>query len=679
MARDDRKRARSGCAPRERKSFRPRTERLESRQLLSYADGNGPVVTSITAQRAQFSATVVVSFDGPLDQALAQNTANYQVNALAPGNPEVVTRSGPADRVVSALYNTSTNQVTLTLARPLATGTFYRLWINGTPGSGLTDTSGTLFDGDNDDTPGGNFYGLFAVGNKLCFTDSDGNRALLRLSGGGQLDLWRELNGDVDLLTIVGTEANQSTLTGSVRAGRGSDGEVVLPSIVGLSGVDNLLPPSFVSQAPAVVSPLPVVATTQNLPYALQITPVSLPSVPSIQSAVSVQAGGKWLVFGGRTNGLHNFDPSGTVNFPPVYQNNDIFVIDPTTGQTWSEPWSASGLSASAIAALSSSNQAFFQSGDRLYTVGGYSFDPVSGQFTTYDALSAISVSGLINAVVNHGAIGAQVKQIQDPRLAVAGGQFAPVGNRAYLVFGQNFEGGYNGNNADFSQVYTDEVRSFHIVDRGSTLAITSYQAQRDPVNFRRRDYNLAPSILPNGRQGLTAFGGVFTPAGNGYRFPIIVRPNGSAQVDNHYEQYFSQYTSANVPLFDARQHTMDTIFFGGIGLYDYNFTTGALTTDTELPFVDDVTSFVQRANGSAQEYIMPSQLPGRYGSDAAFFRAPGLPTYSNGVIQLNRLHGPTTLGYIYGGIYSQVGDTTDPSTQTTASNQVFKVTLIPT
>jgi hypothetical protein len=90
------------------------------------------------------------------------------------------------------------------------------------------------------------------------------------------------------------------------------------------------------------------------------------------------------------------------------------------------------------------------------------------------------------------------------------------------------------------------------------------------------------------------------------------------------------------------------------------------------------VTSFVQRADGSAQEYIMPSQLPGRYGSEAAFFTSPGLPKYSDGVIKLGQLRGPTTLGYIYGGIYSQVGDTTDPGKQTTASNQVFKVTLTP-
>lgn len=57
---------------------------------------------------------------------------------------------------------------------------------------------------------------------------------------------------------------------------------------------------------------------------------------------------------------------------------------------------------------------------------------------------------------------------------------------------------------------------------------------------------------------------------------------------------------------------------------------------------------------------------------------SPGLPTFENGVLRLDQLPGPTTLGYIYGGIISTVGNTQNPLTQTTASNLVFKVTLVP-
>ncbi len=89
--------------------------------------------------------------------------------------------------------------MTLTLKNRLAPGVFYRVWINGTPASmsvnsssnPLTDINGVLFDGDNDDTPGGNFYGLFAVGSKFRFADSNGDRVSLAVQGGGALDVWR--------------------------------------------------------------------------------------------------------------------------------------------------------------------------------------------------------------------------------------------------------------------------------------------------------------------------------------------------------------------------------------------------------------------------------------------------------------------------------------------------------
>ena len=166
--------------------FRPRCEEMERRTLLSFADGNGPVVTAITETPG--TRQLVITFDGPLDPGPAQDVANYQVNrALA--NPELITRSGPGVRIIAASYSdTTASQVTLTLKNSLKPGVFYRVFINGTPASmsvnaasnPLTDINGVLFDGDNDDTPGGNFYGLFALGTKVAFRDSDGARSRWR-------------------------------------------------------------------------------------------------------------------------------------------------------------------------------------------------------------------------------------------------------------------------------------------------------------------------------------------------------------------------------------------------------------------------------------------------------------------------------------------------------------------
>ena len=104
--------------------------------------------------------------------------ANYQVSkALA--NPELVTSSGAAVKILQADYSDGpASQVTLTLKSPLKQGVFYRVWINGTPASMssnsasnplTTDNGSVLFDGDNDNTAGGDLYGLFALGKKIKF------------------------------------------------------------------------------------------------------------------------------------------------------------------------------------------------------------------------------------------------------------------------------------------------------------------------------------------------------------------------------------------------------------------------------------------------------------------------------------------------------------------------------
>jgi hypothetical protein len=500
----------------------------------------------------------------------------------------------------------------------------------------------------------------------------------------------------------------------------------------------------------------------------MPVTANNVTGLPGVQSADFAQSppsaaypDGLWLVFGGRTNGLHNFTTSGVSNFPPDFQNPDIFVINPATWQTWSVPWSQSGAPQAIYNSLSSADQEFYQQGDTLYTVGGYSVPdtinitgnttagsatiavsdatglaigqyvtgsgiPVVDQngnairvkiagitgntitldnpatetgsgvaltastdnFTTYDTLSALSVSGVIRAVMTGGNVAAQgnIRQIADPRLAVTGGDMDIINGRTYLVFGQAFQGGYIPFTTvppTFTQIYTDEIQSFKVISKGSTLAINwpTYKALRDPINFRRRDGNMGRVIASNGQPGLTYYGGVFTPGNNdtAYRAPILIRANGQVQVKDNYQQFFSQYTTTTIPLFNARNRSMNALFLGGISVYYYS--NGQLAVNPPgIPgpgWVNNVTALVQGARGRNQEYSLPP-LPGFYGANSSFFASPGLPTYRNGVIKLNQLKRPTVLGYMYGGIYSTVAQTSNTAAQTGASNQVFQVVLVP-
>lgn len=794
--------AKGPCARQYQSAFRPLLEPLEERRVLSSADGNGPVLTAITSTPG--SRSLVLTFDGPLLSSTATDLTNYRVTAPNGGNPQVITSSGPPLRVVAAEYgdiSPASSQVTLTLARPLRLATFYRISINGElpitngipasnpltgAGGASNPSNGVTFDGDNDDTAGGNFYGLFAVGRRLAFTDFSGDRVVVAATGGGGLNVWRELNGDIDQLTVL---PGATAVSGSVVAGRGSTGSVPVGSVtipvptpLVLNGAANHLPAAFVTvppgglpappPQPSAPSPPPVVATSANLPYTLNITPVSAPGIallPGIQSGVYAQMppsaaypSGLWLVFGGRTNGLHNFSPSGEQSFPPSFQNNVIYVINPVNWQVWSRPWNQTDVPAAIANSLSSTNQASYTRGDTLYTAGGYSvpgtvnFTGVvsalsrditvtsglenlsvgrtvsgvlpfpSGQslflpgttitaisgttvtvsnaavasasgvslaaysrdFTTYGTLTGLSIKGLIRAVMNGGDVArpARIRQLSDSRVAVTGGGMAALNGRTYLAFGHNFQGGYNGASASISQVYSSEIRSFRLVDDGRSLAIANYRAVRDSVNFRRRDGNLVSFIGPGGKAQLAYLGGVFTPgsSGIGYQAPILIGRNGGIRIDAAYQQFFSQYTTANIPLYDSRTRSMYDVRMGGISLYDYS--NGQLTEDTRLPWIDDVTTLVRASAGSFREYIMspiPAVTPGStgyYGANAAFFLNQALPTFANRVLKLNSLRGPTVVGYMFGGVYSTVSNTSGNTFRATgASNQVFQITLTPT
>jgi hypothetical protein len=789
------------CSARRGQAFRPWLEPLEERRVLSSANGNGPVLTAITSMPG--NPSLVLTFDGPLLSSTATDLTNYQVTAPSGRNPEVVTSSGPRLRVVAAEYgdiSSTSSQITLTLARPLKLNIFYRIFINGElpitngnpasnpltgAGGAGNPSDGKPFDGDNDDTAGGNFYGLFAVGRKLTFTDFSGDRVVVAATGGSGLNVWRELNGDIDQLTVL---PGATALSGSVVAGRDSTGTVPVgsvtipvPSPLVLNGAANNLPAAFVTvpstglpappPQPTAPSPAPVVASSANLPYTLNITPVSAPGItllPGIQSGVYAQMppsaaypSGLWLVFGGRTNGLHNFSPSGEQSFPPSFQNNVIYVINPVNWQVWSRPWSQTDVPAAIANSLSSTNQAYYTRGDTLYTAGGYSVPGTvnfsgevtalsrditvttgldnlsvgqtvsgvvpfpSGQslflpgttitaingstvtvsnaaladatgvtmaaysrtFTTYGTLTGLSITGLIRAVINGGNVArpAKIRQLSDSRVAVTGGGMKALNGRTYLAFGHNFQGGYNGATASISQVYSSEIRSFRLVDNGRTLAMANYRALRDPVNFRRRDGNLVSFNGPCGKPQLAYLGGVFTPgsSGIGYQAPILIGRHGGVRIDAAYQQFFSQYTTANISLYDSRTRSMYDVRMGGISLYDYS--NDQLTEDTSLPWIDDVTTLARARDGAFQEYIMssiPAVAPGgtgNYGATAAFFSNAALPTYANRVIKFNSLRGPTVVGYMFGGIYSTVSNTSSNTFRVTgASNQVFQITLTP-
>jgi hypothetical protein len=127
-------------------------------------------------------------------------------------------------------------------------------------------------------------------------------------------------------------------------------------------------------------------------------------------------------------------------------------------------------------------------------------------------------------------------------------------------------------------------------------------------------------------------------------------------------------------------------VFFGGISFGFYNG--NVFSTDTEIPFINQVTAVQMDKNGNFSQYLMNNQYPvilstgvnpGNqllFGAGASFI--PNYVTaYPNAVLSLDAIARPTVIGYIVGGIVSTLPNT-NTQADSSASPYVFKVTLVP-
>ncbi len=408
-------------------------------------------------------------------------------------------------------------------------------------------------------------------------------------------------------------------------------------------------------------------------PFTIQIEPVIANPLPAIHSFAFAKSGDKWLIIGGRTNGLHGLNSSGS--FPPEYINNSVMVIDTTT---WNFYQSDLNQLIPAIAdPMRSTNMQYIQEGNYLYMIGGYGYDSVADLFVTFPNLTAIHVDNMINAVINAQPIATTIRQVNDTNFAICGGDLGKIGNDYYLMFGHNFRGFY----ADppvpiFTQKYSDKIKKFDINDDGTTITLSSFSYQTDTNNFHRRDFNTGPIIKPDGSFAIGAYGGVFRKDSNlPFQEPIIISASG-ASVDISYKQVMSQYTCAIMPIYDSISQKMYTTFFGGISLYNYNDATNLLKRDSLVPFINDLTTMTLHSDGSIEETILPIKLPGLLGSNAKFIPTQHVSSYANEVIRLRDLpNAKTMVGYILGGIRAQQGN----FGISWANDSIYRVFITPT
>jgi len=409
--------------------------------------------------------------------------------------------------------------------------------------------------------------------------------------------------------------------------------------------------------------------------YDVVLTPVSVSGLLGLHSYAFAQHNGKWLIIGGRKDGVHARQPFNA--FPGAQNNTNIYVVDIASQQSWSA--SVNSLPTGIKEQLQSTNMNFYQDGDALFIVGGYAYSTTAADHKTFNNLTSVDVPNLINAIVAGTPITSYFKQITNDVFAITGGQLGKIGNTFYLVGGHRFDGRYNPmNNPTFTQTYSNAIRKFTIDNSGSNLSYANYEEVVDAVHLHRRDYNLLPQIFPNGELGYTISSGVFQIAVDlPFLYPVDIKAGGYYP-QTQFNQYLSNYHSGKACLYDATNNRMHNLFFGGMSQYYYS--NGTLLQDDTVPFVKTISRTTRFADGSLLEYQLPVEMPNLKGAGAEFIPNENLPHYSNEVIQLSNItDNEFVIGYLFGGIQSSSATAfTDNQTNlTSADPTVYEVKLV--
>ncbi len=110
---------------------------------------DGPQVIQVLRYGIHWEpTTLVLRFDQPLDPSTTQNVSNYVI--IGPG--------GHRDRIRSAVYDPTTQTVTLHPARRVNLHHNYKLTVIGAGPNGVSDSQGLLLDGKNTGVPGSNYH-----------------------------------------------------------------------------------------------------------------------------------------------------------------------------------------------------------------------------------------------------------------------------------------------------------------------------------------------------------------------------------------------------------------------------------------------------------------------------------------------------------------------------------------
>ena len=417
--------------------------------------------------------------------------------------------------------------------------------------------------------------------------------------------------------------------------------------------------------------------TNAQTGYHLTFVKDTIQGAPALHSGVCVSYNGKWIFIGGRTNGLHGFQPPFA--FPTSGRNELIYVVDPQLNQTWQS--TATVFPDSIFEAICSSNMEYFLDDSILYIVGGYGWKNSSADFVTFPTLTSVNVELLINKIQNNQSITGLFHQTSDSLLAVTGGHLVKMNAWFYLVFGHRFDGTYAATATGiYIQTYTEQIRKFSFNHFSTYDQVTFIHAATDTTLYHRRDYNLTPQIFPDGSFGYTAFSGVFQKGINQPFFTTMNVQNDTGIINTAFNQQLANYHCAVLPAFDSVNNKMHSWFFGGMAMYHIDTTNGQMVSDTAVPFVKTISRVTRDGAGVMSEALENFSMHDYEGSNACIiWKKDSIELASNEVLRLDKLTHQTQVAWMVGGIVSPEPNisTTDPSSSF-ASPFIYKIFISP-
>lgn len=482
-------------------------------------------------------------------------------------------------------------------------------------------------------------------------------------------------------------------------------------------------------------SPTPTTTEAAAIPYSLTLEGFSIDGFPGLHSAVVAGSPEKLLMLGGRRNGLHGFpadkSPDGKPQapaFPRTEANDTIYVLDLKNKKLLGSAQVGS-LPPKVVAQFMATNTGYEELNGWVYIMGGYSAN-AKGAFSTLGYVTVVNFEALTAAVINKqpldaAFVAANIVQFDHPALAITGGELELLPDASasgttdfVLAFGHQFDGEYTTGGGVANQIYSDGVRVFQFTYPANSAKPSAVRfitavpnppgTQMNPDNpYHRRDFTMNPSLDASGKRRLVAYGGVFRCGRiEGFMNPVSIG-SGSNTVtltpNTNTSQLLSQYDTASIQLFDNRGGTIYTTFFGGISQYYWDDATKSLKRDPlnlnkdvknpkdGLPFINSISTLkTPTANDTGVQYLHTGQAfppasaaqtcsnaPAPYGgTETKFVIASGVPTATDGVLQLNAINGTSVVGYMVGGIASTA---MYPNGATCASGTFYQVTLNPT